>query len=159
MIRVVLFSLCQLDASSAFTMATTFSSFSRTSANIQRYAISADHDEVLNRLEREGRGDVISVSLHPGVIETNIWRDTTPAFRLAEALFIDKTIEQGSATTVYCSLSNEIARGGYYEDCKLMTTRNEAIERDDGTLRNSLWEASEQTIRNNGFHLPSKIIK
>jgi len=72
------------------------------------------------------------VSLHPGVIRTNLMRDVGvcglfgmcgaynkhPKFTMRTA-FASKTIPQGTATSIVCSLDPKIELGKYYSDCQV----------------------------------------
>eukprot|EP00486_Rosalina_sp_Unknown_P015117 CAMPEP_0201579072 /NCGR_PEP_ID=MMETSP0190_2-20130828/26332_1 /ASSEMBLY_ACC=CAM_ASM_000263 /TAXON_ID=37353 /ORGANISM="Rosalina sp." /LENGTH=478 /DNA_ID=CAMNT_0048012999 /DNA_START=452 /DNA_END=1888 /DNA_ORIENTATION=+ len=70
---------------------------------------------------RYQKNGIISVSVHPGVIKTELGRHTgsVGAFFLSVGSVFMKSIPQGAATTVRCvSLSDEeIAPGHYYKDC------------------------------------------
>ena len=111
---------------------------------------------------------IVSVSLHPGVIGgTNLWRYTPisipswvqPFFN---ALIPDgKTIEQGAATNVYaclinehyCSGSNSISGGDYLMDCQVVEP-NQYGKDELQTLRKKLWVTTEKMIVENGYTLP-----
>jgi NAD(P)-dependent dehydrogenase (short-subunit alcohol dehydrogenase family) len=71
---------------------------------------------------------IMSVSVHPGVIRTNLWRETPLKFSglgfLSSAVgFMDKTIAQGAATTAWAALSPRLDtegsafQGAYLSDC------------------------------------------
>ena len=71
---------------------------------------------------------IVAVSLHPGVIETELWRNG----KIGASM--NKTIPQGAATQVYCAVSRDIVPGAYYSDCKELTpnawaTNKEAADR------------------------------
>jgi retinol dehydrogenase 12 len=81
-----------------------------------------------------------AVSLHPGVINTNLGRHLpwfavlVFKFLLAVRLFLrSKTVEQGAATTVTCATlpSSELAVGAYYDDCDVGTEHDCAKNADD----------------------------
>lgn len=55
-----------------------------------------------------------------------------------------KTIEQGSATTLFATLSQTVVPGAYYEDCHLTPSRNPKVENQDLAAR--LWAASEVAV-------------
>lgn len=67
------------------------------------------HAVELNRLY--AKDGVIAVSLHPGVIETELWRHTGAIMKM------NKTIPQGAATSVFCCVSPAIQGGRFYNDC------------------------------------------
>lgn len=113
-----------------------------------------------DRLSAEGAGAKIrSVSLHPGAIGTNIWKNTPSYWKIGETFFLDKNLEQGAATTAYCSFASgeEIVGGGYYSDCSLVRPSSLARD-DDRSLRNNLWETSERIIASKGYVLPPNLI-
>lgn len=68
---------------------------------------------------------VVAVSLHPGVIATNLGRHIVNKDswlgRWLVPLFTDKTIPQGAATSVWGCLSPslETARGAYLDNCAI----------------------------------------
>lgn len=112
-----------------------------------------------DKLKEEG-SRIKSVSLHPGVIGTNLWRYTPKWTRpLLNALLTDKTVEQGAATNVYCCLvdGNELEGGEYLVDCKI-SEPNEFGRDASGTLRQKLWDATEQIIESNGFSMPGSLL-
>ena len=79
--------------------------------------------EFAKRDERNGAVKLETVSLHPGVIDTNLGRHL-PTY--AKGIFAvmgwlrimsKKTVEQGAATTVTCATAANIENGAYYDDC------------------------------------------
>lgn len=112
-----------------------------------------------DRLETGGRGDVKSVSLHPGVIATSLFDNTTGLWPLIGLLAADRTAEQGAATTSLCALAdNEVVRGGeFYRDCGVVTLTMEAAVDARGELRQRLWMFTEDAITSNGFALPATL--
>jgi NAD(P)-dependent dehydrogenase (short-subunit alcohol dehydrogenase family) len=96
---------------------------------------------------------MLSVSLHPGVIRTPLWK-TVPGFVQALSIFFaDKTIEQGAATSVYCCLADDIQGGAYYSDCNVAKLKQGTLV-DDTKLRIDLWDYTECLIEEKGFVLP-----
>jgi len=96
-------------------------------------------------------GKITSVSVHPGVIRTNLWR-STPASNaiggwLLDLVLADKTIPQGAATTVWACLSRQAARtdfrGAFLADCSRGTLSSQG--RDDD-LAEALWEETERQL-------------
>lgn len=112
--------------------------------------------ELSNRLSAAG-DNVVSVSLHPGVItDTNLMRHAgsigpilsafgalngLPAFStmISEG---NKNIPQGAATTVFCALSPDIVPGEYYCDCQVSSKVH--AKGKDMNLAKQLWDVSEQ---------------
>lgn len=76
-------------------------------------------------IEKEG---VKVLLLHPGVIRSDFFRNyldsTANKIKFAMVFpllyFLTKNVEQGSQTSVYCSIEdiNNLEGGGYYGDCK-----------------------------------------
>lgn len=113
--------------------------------------------ELNSKCAREGQ-NVIAVSVHPGaILDTSLKRHAS--FSMLVSFFSNlslrswyhftfatpmKTIEQGSATTLFATLSPNIVPGAYYEDCHLSTLINPKVE--DQDLATKLWEASEVAI-------------
>jgi NAD(P)-dependent dehydrogenase (short-subunit alcohol dehydrogenase family) len=99
------------------------------------------------------------VSLHPGVIGTNLWRYSPKWIKpFLNALVTDKNVEQGAATNVFCCLveGDEFEGGEYLSDCTITEPKTSGKD-EAGSLRKKLWRATEKLIENNGFHLPSPI--
>eukprot|EP01040_Poterioochromonas_malhamensis_P002389 gene2389-2536_t len=131
----------------------------------ERYASSKIANIVFakefTRRYNRGNTPIISTSLHPGVISgTNLqqhlnslnqvlsllrvtWRKGTFSTMLAEP---NKTIEQGTATQLFCCLDPHIVGGEYYSDCKIDQSKvcPKANEEEFGK---KLWEISEQLTK------------
>lgn len=108
---------------------------------------------------QEVKSDILSVSLHPGVIKTELWRYGSSILRFATNLIADKSIEQGAATNVFCSLvdSSSIKGGEYFMDCAEASPNN--LAQDNSKARRSkLWSTTEELIAEAGFHLPKKLL-
>jgi retinol dehydrogenase 12 len=91
---------------------------------------------------------VTAVSVHPGVIQTNLWRAS--AFNRLLGRFIkDKTVPQGAATTLYGCLSPRMdtlgTRGAYLSDCAPVLPSKEG-EDADKKLRQELWKVTEEQL-------------
>lgn len=81
------------------------------------------------RFAADGFGaNCTAVSVHPGVIKTNLWRNTALSSNvvlewLGDTFLMKKTIPQGAATTVYAALHTDTSpiaedmRGAYLVDC------------------------------------------
>lgn len=90
---------------------------------------------------------LVSVSLHPGVIPTNLTRSlgfAGAAFRLLGSPFM-KSVEQGAATTICGATAPELeaASGAYLSDCAIATPSREAA---DTELGERVWAATERAI-------------
>jgi len=117
--------------------------------------------ELQDRLATEG-SDIKSVSLHPGVIKTNLWRYTTGGNFFVDTLttlFADRNTDQGAATNVYCCLVNgsELQGGSYYIDC--MEGYPNVNARDESRiLRRRLWKKTEELLTEAGFGLNGSLL-
>ena len=65
-------------------------------------------DAQLMSSDNHNNNNIDSVSLHPGVIGTNLWQYFPKFVRPLTKLFADKTVEQGAATSVYCCLAKNV---------------------------------------------------
>jgi len=96
-----------------------------------------------------------AVSLHPGVIATDLWRHQAPDFVATRAY--NKTPAQGAATSVFACLSPDVAQpemaGAYLVDSSRGRASEEA-EDARGELRAALWAATEEQLRAAGYVLP-----
>ena len=106
--------------------------------------------------------DILSVSLHPGVVATNLWRSTGPKLLqgvLKDAIG-DRNIEQGAATSMYaCMIDPSAFVGGeYLSDCAVAKTSDKGKDA-DGKLRAKLWEKTEQVIADAGCDLPEGLLR
>ena len=95
--------------------------------------------------------NVTCVSVHPGVIATNLWRFSAPILTAIVKLFVaDKDIPQGAATTVYAAISPDILqdtyRGVYLSDCHIKRPSCECARDEDGRLSKALWNVMEKDI-------------
>jgi len=112
--------------------------------------------ELHDRLIAKGRSDIQSVTLHPGVIATNLWQ-YSPSFaqKLVSIFLANKSVEQGAATNVYCALAKDVSGGAYYDNCRIATPKAMA---EVVSARKELWEYTENLIANEGFKLPSELL-
>lgn len=93
--------------------------------------------ELSNRYSVDG---ITAVSLHPGVIETELWRNGTIGISM------NKTVPQGAATSVFCAVSPTIVSGQYYSDCKLSDYTPYAMDPENAK---KLWILSEELTKSN----------
>lgn len=94
--------------------------------------------ELNRRLEGTG---VVAVSLHPGVIKTELWRHLGVMFRVVIGFFASpftKSVPQGAATTLYCATSKDIVGGKFYMNCHEEAPAN--AEATDDAVAKRLWE-------------------
>ena len=108
---------------------------------------------------KEAGSSIKSVSLHPGVIGTNLWRYSPKWTRpFLNAIVADKNAEQGAATNVYSCLveSSQLKGGEYLVDCAVAEPNNQGKD-ETRNLRKKLWDATEALITENGYNLPEDV--
>ncbi|CAF97953.1 unnamed protein product, partial [Tetraodon nigroviridis] len=95
-------------------------------------------------LAKRLQGTGVSVfSLHPGVVQSDLWRHQHQCIQMAVKIFriFTKTTVEGAQTTVYCAVEPhlESQSGGYFSDCAPATCSRAASDDD---LAQKLWEIS-----------------
>ncbi|KAM4718168.1 retinol dehydrogenase 12, like [Anableps anableps] len=94
----------------------------------------------------EGTG-VTTYSLHPGIVQTDLWRHLSAPerFFIKIARPFTKDSVQGAQTTIYCAVEPSLEKesGGYYSDCAPASCS--AAGKDD-ELAEKLWELSCKTL-------------
>uniref|UniRef100_A0A672HBI2 Si:dkey-94e7.2 n=1 Tax=Salarias fasciatus TaxID=181472 RepID=A0A672HBI2_SALFA len=87
--------------------------------------------------------DVSVFSLHPGVVQSDLWRHQHQCIQVAVKIFrvFTKTTVEGAQTTIYCSVEKglEGLSGGYFSDCAPARCSRAASDDD---LAQKLWEVS-----------------
>lgn len=98
--------------------------------------------ELARRLEGSG---VSTYSLHPGVVDSDIWRTLPRPLRALNRLRLIST-EEGAKTTLHCAVSVAAGEetGLYYSDAR-PTPASAAGQ--DKALAGELWRWSEQVLR------------
>ncbi|KAM9827147.1 retinol dehydrogenase 12-like [Neosynchiropus ocellatus] len=90
----------------------------------------------------EGSG-VTAYSLHPGVVQTDLWRHMNKFQQTAIKMVrgFTKTTVEGAQTTIYCAVEPALEKqsGEYYSDCA--KSKCSSAGRDDA-LAQKLWELS-----------------
>jgi len=98
---------------------------------------------------------VAALSLHPGVIRTNLARhvsllDNAVLNFVFDKLVVDKSIPQGASTTLFACLEPALdapaARGAYLSDCAVATPSAAGVDADKA-LRRALWARTEEDIK------------
>ncbi|MBX3190407.1 MAG: SDR family NAD(P)-dependent oxidoreductase [Labilithrix sp.] len=90
---------------------------------------------------RAGAG-VVSVSLHPGVVASDVWRRIPWPLRSIMKLFMLSN-EEGAATTLHCATAERVEDGAYYDKCAIAKVSRAA---DDAELAAELWKRSEAWV-------------
>lgn len=93
---------------------------------------------------------VTTISLHPGVIKTNLSRHLNFVLKtFVNVFFSDKDIPQGASTTLYACLNPEFAKqemsGSYLKDCQVVLP-NQMSQDKSGFLRAGLWKLTQDQI-------------
>jgi NAD(P)-dependent dehydrogenase (short-subunit alcohol dehydrogenase family) len=119
----------------------------RSMTGIREYAVSKLANLLFSaELARRLQGSKVSCySLHPGVVDTEIWRAlpqwARPLLRLRGLL----TPEEGARTSLYCAMQAPHSESGlYYADCHPFVP---APLGQDTELARALWERSETWVR------------
>lgn len=103
--------------------------------------------------------NILSVSLHPGVIRTPLWRHGNRVLTwLLHKFILDKDVPQGASTSLYACLADSLPAGAYLSDCSVATP-NEACEDVDGSARAALWALSEKLVAEAGLELPERLVE
>ncbi|KAI1707288.1 short chain dehydrogenase domain-containing protein [Ditylenchus destructor] len=90
--------------------------------------------------------------LHPGIIKTELGRDTKNLYAVLSFFMrpFMKTVKQGAATTVYCAAHPDATNesGKYYVDCAEAENQTDKALVNDERLQDALWERSNELIKN-----------
>lgn len=93
-------------------------------------------DELARRL---GPAGVTAVSLHPGVIASDVWRRVPWPFRSLMKLFMKDNVE-GAQTSIHCATADDLENGGYYDESRL--GKKSKLAREGAELAAELWDRS-----------------
>ena len=113
---------------------------------LSKYANIVFTLELARRLEGTG---VTANCLHPGIINTGIWKSVPPPMSWMLNFILNtfcRTIEQGAQTTTYVALSEKLSgvSGKYFKDC----CEQELIRSvQDPVLGKKFWEISEGLVK------------
>ncbi|XP_011690507.1 PREDICTED: retinol dehydrogenase 14 isoform X2 [Wasmannia auropunctata] len=113
---------------------------------VSKYADIVFTLELARRLEGSG---VTANCLHPGMIDSGIWRNVPAPLSWGLNLIIKtffKTPEQGAQTTIHLAVSDEVngVSGKYFMDCAEHRLSNAAKDPAKGK---KLWELSEPLVK------------
>ncbi|XP_034022491.1 retinol dehydrogenase 12, like [Thalassophryne amazonica] len=94
----------------------------------------------------EGTG-VTTYALHPGLVQTELWRHMNPFQRAVMTVVspFTKNSVQGAQTSIYCAVEPKLEKesGGYYSDC---APANCSTAAKDDNLAQKLWDLSCQML-------------
>jgi len=95
-------------------------------------------------LVRRGPKNVLSYSLHPGAVASDVWREVPWGLRHFMKLFM-LTNEEGARTTLFCATSDEVRNksGAYFDHSKEKKPSHLAL---DASLARELWERSAEWV-------------
>jgi retinol dehydrogenase 12 len=99
---------------------------------------------------RAGAG-ITSVSLHPGVVASDVWRGVPWPVRGLIKLFMISN-EEGARTSIHCVLAPALEDGAYYDKEK---PKKPSRHSRDEALALELWQRSEVWVSAYGEPLPS----
>ncbi|KTF83067.1 hypothetical protein cypCar_00029859 [Cyprinus carpio] len=99
-------------------------------------------------LAKRLQGSGVTVySLHPGVVQSELFRNLSKPVQIAVKVFspFTKTTIQGAQTTIYCAVEPKLDNesGRYYSDCAPAQCSREAL---DDEMAQKLWELSCQML-------------
>ncbi|XP_014285499.1 retinol dehydrogenase 11 [Halyomorpha halys] len=103
--------------------------------------------------------EVTAVSLHPGVVNTEIPRHLNDlyfpgAYWLYSKMgwWLMKSPKQGAQTTLYCALEDCVESGLYYDDCAVLESSPMS---NDPNVAKELWDKSLEWVKlGNDYQLP-----
>ncbi|CAH8639218.1 unnamed protein product [Schistosoma intercalatum] len=89
--------------------------------------------------------EIISVSVHPGLVRTSIFRSCKGKYFLVYYLFrwLTKTSREGAQTTVFCALDNNLIPGAFYYECQPRRCNSQAL---NDEICDHVWKTSEALI-------------
>lgn len=115
---------------------------------VSKYANIMFSMELARKL-RESGSEITCNCLHPGLIDSGIWRNVPFPMNLGLQLIIKtmfKTAKQGAQTTIFLAVSEDVAgiNGKYFKDCKETSLRSDVI--DEGNIK-KYWEICEELVK------------
>lgn len=99
--------------------ATSFSSL----GGVKVYALSKLLNLYTTAVHSRKYPDVISVSVHPGIIASGLYQGLLPSFVIRwffyyPSLLLFKTVSEGAETILHCCGADDVKSGGYFFDCR-----------------------------------------
>jgi NAD(P)-dependent dehydrogenase (short-subunit alcohol dehydrogenase family) len=104
------------------------------------------HARELNRRFKAEGVDVTAYAVHPGVINTDLYRHLGGGAQVYHFLtsWVNKNVPQGAATSMYCALAPAAKEGagGYFQDCNLVPEHAMKPFARSDDLAHRLWDVS-----------------
>lgn len=98
-------------------------------------------------LKFASNGLIKTCSVHPGVIQTNLWQNNDGwKSTLIKKIFTDKDIPQGASTTLFGCLHPELRSGAYLKDCAESEPLTKAARDPHNTLSKAFLESTEAQL-------------
>jgi NAD(P)-dependent dehydrogenase (short-subunit alcohol dehydrogenase family) len=124
----------------------------RSLTGVREYAVSKLANvlfsaELARRLDGSG---VSTYALHPGVVDTEVWRAVPRPLRPLLKLRGLLTPEEGALTTLHCALQAPASESGLYYAQSTVTTPTDRAR--DFRLAAELWRRSEEWVADSGHH-------
>ena len=98
---------------------------------------------LVHRLENSAS----TVSIHPGIIFTDLWREYGPILlgiaRIVGYFILKEPIE-GAQTTICCAVTPELENGKYYSECQPTPWKDMIAITKDEEAAEKLWQISER---------------
>jgi len=97
--------------------------------------------ELQRRLDKEGKNDMISVAVHPGLVASEFYERYLPK----KWLFAFKSPESGARTGTYAALAppERLQKGAYYSEC---LPAPQSFEATDHVMAELLWDETEKLL-------------
>jgi retinol dehydrogenase 12 len=117
----------------------------RTTTAFPEYCVSKLANVLFAKeLARRAPKHVLSYSLHPGAVASDVWREVPWGLRHVLKLFMLSN-EDGAKTTLHCALSDEVIQktGAYYDHSKEKKASDLAL---DPSLAQELWQKSADWV-------------
>ena len=115
-------------------------------SGIKEYGVSNTCRVLFAKELIEQYPDLTCVSLHPGVVRTNLARSVGSCFKCIIKCFAPclKSPNEGAVTTLHCATTDVSAGNGmYYKDSKIQPVKDGFVSKE---LQKKLWEVSMAVV-------------
>jgi NAD(P)-dependent dehydrogenase (short-subunit alcohol dehydrogenase family) len=115
---------------------------------VSKYANIMFSLELARKLKASG-SSITCNCLHPGIIDSGIWRNVPFPLNLGLQIIVKtmfKSAKQGAQTTIFLAVSDDVAgvSGKYFKDCKEASLRSDVL--DEGNAK-KYWEICEKLVQ------------